>query len=815
MFLSYAPNFSRLTRTVHFTGSDANGTPYGTRSFPEAQDVHFGLARLDYGLTNRIRLHGSWQYGYGRIRGTNLPDPDPVRPNQVNATAGNNPAQYNADRGNVTPNSVYNFGGDINLTSKLVITTRFGYWYTNNSDRGVIEGDPRFLWDFSSVGLAGVPAQYQQGSGFQTIPANTVINYNVNTRTGFNTDASYYFKGWGTHNLKVGYGFNRLANKVSTGFSGSFARLEWGQSYGSLDPNACDVAGKPACSGTYGHFLIRDGVDTIGNVQSFNQSFYIQDGWTVGHGLTLNLGVRFDKEHVPPFVDSAPAVDFGFGDKVAPRLGFGWDVLQNGKLKLFASYGQFYDIMKYSLPQGSFGGQYWHDCAYQLNDPNILNIKPVSSAPGVHFCPASGAAAGSFGTNTFLENVNYRSVILFPTDPGVDPNLKPLKQHEYTAGAEYAFRPDIGFEVRYSRKRLDYAIEDVGVAVPGNELYYIGNPGYGIVSNLLQRTTYDSSGLPVVPATAYAAQCPDCPLSPKAVRNYDGVEFRVLKRATKHWFGQASYTYSRLWGNYGGLTSTEISDGNAGRHSPNNSRYFDLPNMAWDAHGNPDFGLLPTDRPHTLKFAGSYTFRWWNQETTFGMFQSAFSGTPLSTCLPSVSSTSSCEYVEGHGGWVNMSQDPAATIAAAAAGTNPIKLLGVEHDRRAPFYTQTDFSFHHVFHVSKTNEGMTLGFDLNAFNLFNQHAVTAVRDTPFSGSQISTPRLGGSYTGTTDWHALTDKGWDYIATANLIPPACTATPSAANCTSGRAGYKALSSIYGLPALWQTARTIRLGVKFTF
>jgi hypothetical protein len=44
---------------------------------------------------------------------------------------------------------------------------------------------------------------------------------------------------------------------------------------------------------------------------------------------------------------------------------------------------------------------------------------------------------------------------------------------------------------------------------------------------------------------------------------------------------------------------------------------------------------------------------------------------------------------------------------------------------------------------------------------------------------------------------------------------CPTTPTAGNCSSGGAGYKALSSIYGQPALWQGARTLRLAVKFTF
>src|SRR5260370_40059322 len=103
----------------------------------------------------------------------------------------------------------------------------------------------------------------------------------------------------------------------------------------------------------------------------------------------------------------------------------------------------------------------------------------------------------------------------------------------------------VGVEAVYSRKRLDTTIEDAGTITQDGEVYYITNPGYGVNK--------------VVP------NCSGCPANPKAVRNYDGIEFRLTKRMTKNVFSSLSYTYSKLRGNYTGLTATDVSDGGAGR----------------------------------------------------------------------------------------------------------------------------------------------------------------------------------------------------------------------------------------------------------
>ena len=148
---------------------------------------------------------------------------------------------------------------------------------------------------------------------------------------------------------------------------------------------------------------------------------------------------------------------------------------------------------------------------------------------------------------------NLAGADIFETG-AVDPDIVAARQSEWTFGIERQLGNNFLLSGRYTHKQVDRAVEDVGVFnAAGSEAYIIGNPGRGLTCQISQE-----AGRPCIDAE----------------RKYDAVEVRVDKRATK-WFFNASYTWSRLFGNYSGLASSD----EAGRTSPNVNRFFDLPFM--------------------------------------------------------------------------------------------------------------------------------------------------------------------------------------------------------------------------------------------
>jgi hypothetical protein len=802
VFASAAPQFNVTKRTVNF--NDPSNS-IGIQNFEQDTQTYYSMARVDAALTSKMRVFASYLYQLQDRQGNLLPHADSAN-GLYNISTQNQITNYEHGIGYVAPNVVFNVGLDYTITPTVVATTRYGHFFQNYADRG-LPSAPVYSWSLSGlpptnppgpppVNLQGVPFQgtpLGQNAGYVTGALEQASQKNAFKHDQFSQDIAWFKSGWlGTHNLKFGYQLNHLYNDVAQVFNGPLVRIFPGGEHtanGAVGQTNCAAItaanlaayGNPGgtaskCGGLDGYLYAED-YSTFGNVSSYNHGLYGQDAWTLGRsGVTINVGIRTDKEYLPYFSNLQPlnpgknALEFNWADKLAPRIGAAWDVFHNGKMKVFGSYGKYFDLTKLDVIVQSFGGAYWHNCFYALDTTDYASIVP-QFANG-HYCAGDSTTNATFaGGNVpsgvrFIENINYRASAF----ESVDPNLKPYSQHESVFGADYQLSKNWALEARWDRRRVDRAVEDAGAYdSSGNEIFNIVNPGYGL----------------------NAASCPSCPANVKAVRDYDALEFRLTKSFSRNWYGQFSYTWSRLWGNYSGLTDTDLGDspgGNgltAGRADPNNNRAFDESWFMYDAYGHPAMGPLATDRPNTFKAFGYYNLPWGHRQSTLiGLTQQVYQGTPMSSYMDIGPSTENPTFVEGRGKWVNITADP-------TTGFWTVNGVGT---RRTPVYSQTDANFVHNIKVSKSNENLVLSFEANVINLFNQNAVVAYYSqmdsfyyqTPLTNgppSQIGNPL---SYLSGYDWKSLVNQ-------QGVI----------------------LSSQYGKPLFYQTNRTVRFKVGFTF
>jgi hypothetical protein len=707
-FASYAPELGRIERTVPFTS--------GTKTTSQRFIRHYGLARVDYAPTQNHQINTSFLWTPIRVDGL-LTGVDPrVAP----------PSSDFSIQGGYTPANAYTASWTWTATDKLIFSARYGYKFLNDKGNTYgLPGAPRFVYQAATSGPAysgpPVPAQFAGSTGFQNVSSTFQVLKDITTRHNVYLDLSYVTRIAGQqHTLKGGYALNRIANDVNDDHLNGLFLIFWGTGFtrGSLNNER----------GTFGYYTWQDGIRHNSQASSRNQGFYIQDAWQIHPRVTINGGVRFENEFLPPFtkeVNGNPVpnpIYFGWGDKIAPRIGGAWDVLGNGNWKLSAGWGEFYDTMKYELARTSFGGDFWHDHVYRLNDPDLTKL--------------SKATPGALGPE--IIDIDNRTIPIGPDGylVGIDPEIKPMLSREFTVASEHRLGTNMIGSVRYTHKRLVRGIEDIGRLDPitESEIYTIGNPGLGASD---EDTFLTPQGVP---------------LTPKARRDYDAVEFRFNHEIREGWLRNfnyfASYTWSRLYGNWAGLANSD----EAGRSQPNVSRAFDLSPGNFNQNGQNVFGLLATDRPHQFKFFGNYEFKTRAGTTDLSVGQYAYSGTPLSSEVTFIV---------------------------------PVLFNGRGDLGRTPAFTQTDLLFTHTVLLT---ERVKLKFDMNVLNALNQATVV--------GRTTRINRNGNLPITTEEFF----QGFD---TLSLINPANSATPPAFN------------PIYNLPSAYQAGREIRLGFHLQF
>ncbi len=74
------------------------------------------------------------------------------------------------------------------------------------------------------------------------------------------------------------------------------------------------------------------------NFKDYMAGVFVQDDWEVRRGLTLNVGIRWDKD----------SLFQGDNNNVAPRFGFAWNVGSDGRTVVRGNAGIFYDTLESS-----------------------------------------------------------------------------------------------------------------------------------------------------------------------------------------------------------------------------------------------------------------------------------------------------------------------------------------------------------------------------------------------------------------------------------------------------------------------------------
>jgi hypothetical protein len=684
-FTSLSPRYVRRTNDYQFN----NGTDPG--SIDQKQTYMSAFAKVNYDPTSR--LHTSFSFLTTPTKSTGfLPAYDASGQTWLTSTKDSN--LVNRDRGFDQPQKSYSGTLDYTVTNSSLISVRAGMFDDNYKDTGV-PAISSVVYQTSNIGL-GYPVSPDQvgGVNFQNTPRVQVSNFDHTKRGYVNLDYTQTMSLGGIHNFKAGFGVQHSSNDVDYSYpGGGWVYVWWDRAFTS---NATGITDR----GPYGYYEVNNR-GTIGKTSGNIYSLYFQDEWSM-RKLTLNLGLRTEKEIIPSFRPDIRdyAIKFGFGDKLAPRIGASYDWFGDGRLKVYGSWGRYFDWTKYELSRGSFGGDVWQIYYRSLDTTDAFSLSGTNMP----------------GRNLWNGEANSFRDRRVPNFNSTDPNLKPMSQDSMNVGTEYQLNSQTVLTVNYSHNNLRRTIEDLGVIENGDEVYKYVNPGEGIA------TTMVPSGLTPTFAT------------PKPKRQYDAIELSLTRRFANNWFGSASYVYSRLYGNYAGLansdeirtpttlTSSATSQQQAGsiaRPGSSAHRGWDLDEVVWDAHGNLNvLGRLATDRPHVVKLYGSYMLPFGTQ---LGAFFYGGSGTPVTRTV-----------------WT-LNQIPVMVDGRGSMG-------------RTPVLTQTDLLLSHDLKIGGDKR---MRFEMNVLNLFNQKTARHIFD------QVNRPQRQSAAIDLS--HTDLSKGFDYNA----------------------------------------------------
>ncbi len=492
------------------------------------------------------------------------------------------------------------------------------------------------------------PNQYQFGStfGYSTGTLDQNTTYLLKATNTFNAAGSHEFK-YGAEYVDIKYAEASQFGppiqigpyRVNSGLGSVTFRCG---TVNTAATNVSQICANPTYRST------RTRLNPIGlETKNKEMNLFLQDKWTIVPSFTLALGVRYTSEQVgnpnnftivvPKNGAPASRTFYGstykFPSEIAPRLGLTWDLMGNGKSKLYASFGRMYERIPNDLAVRSFGNEASLSRVTSTT-PDFSNVTPPSR--GGISTPTCVAGAP---IDPVKDPDNYATFGSVCGGPGTAKTRLPYKD-ETILGYQFQFSPTVLVDIRGMYRKQGRLLEDTQpVTVEATENYYasvgaLGTCLGGIAAGCPANPAMPFPGFGNAPFGGYvlANVGENAPRSFIDVytgqsvpvdygtpsNKYKSLEITVMKEKEPggHVNAMASYRISKLRGNYEGLFRNDN-----GQSDPNISSLYDFPNSPLLA-GQFISGPLNTDTPNSLRvrigyddllfksFSGSVSFKW-------------------------------------------------------------------------------------------------------------------------------------------------------------------------------------------------------------
>lgn len=345
-----------------------------------------------------------------------------------------------------------------------------------------------------------------------------------------------------------------------------------------------------------------------GTFETTANALYVEDTWNITPSLMLNLGLRVDAfENKTAAGGSFIKMD----DLVSPRVGFSWDMKDDGRMKLFGNAGRYYLPVTNNINY-TFAGGLTDEYTYWALGGWTPATNPVTGAS--YMAPVLGAQIGPVDDDMNITVGDLRQ--------SVDRDLDAVYQDEFILGFQGMLSQTWSWGINGTYRKMENALDDVRInalcgvrhgtlfpiANPGEDLTLWGTTAMGCAQDGWVTIDTSKEGYITVGSNRIIGY-----KEPR--RTYKAVELQIDRAWDDKWAFNASYLWSKLEGNHEGPVNSDTNYGDTGM-----VQHWDHPAI------NERYGVLFNDHEHQIKLRGSYKL---NEMWTFGGTFTALSGAPI------------------------------------------------------------------------------------------------------------------------------------------------------------------------------------------